>query len=84
MAPAAPETEASLPRWDLSRFGFETPHHEGIDAHLEKTKRMAENIYICGDFIHSQEDGVLSPRVILAAAHQANMVLRLAAGILDP
>ena len=46
MAPEAPEAETSLPRWDLSRFGFETPHHEGIDVHLDETKKLAEGFKV--------------------------------------
>jgi hypothetical protein len=42
MAPSAEAATASLPRWDLSRFGFETPHHEGVDAHLDETAKLAE------------------------------------------
>jgi len=42
-APAAPDAESSLPRWDLeSRFGFTSPFDENIDVHLEQTKSLAK------------------------------------------
>lgn len=42
MAPIAESTASSLPRWDLSRFGFATPHSEDIDSHLDETAKLAE------------------------------------------
>ena len=40
----APEAETStLPRWDLSRFGFDSPFSDGIDSHLAETRKLAEN-----------------------------------------
>jgi sulfur carrier protein ThiS adenylyltransferase len=55
-------------------------------SNLIRTQRLTTNIYVCGDFEHSpnDNDGLMAPRVILAAAHQANMVLRLIAGQTDP
>ncbi|KAL3801955.1 hypothetical protein HJC23_010299, partial [Cyclotella cryptica] len=42
MVPDAKADETSpLPRWDLSRFGFEHPHHEAIDKHLDETATLA-------------------------------------------
>jgi sulfur carrier protein ThiS adenylyltransferase len=47
-----------------------------------ETRRIAHNIYVCGDFEHEpdEQSGLMAPRVMLAAAHEANMVLRLIAG----
>ena len=44
-----------------------------------KTKRMSKNFYLVGDGVNVERDReiFLAPRVILAASHQANMVLRL-------
>ena len=43
------------------------------------TKRMFKNLYVCGDSIPPQQDGtgLMAPRVMICAGHQANMVLRL-------
>ena len=44
MAPEAETiTTSTLPRWDLSRFGFDSPFSDGIDSHLAETRKLAEN-----------------------------------------
>ena len=50
-----------------------------------KTKKITEHFYICGDFVSDIADGLglVSARVMLCAAHQANMVLRIVAGELE-
>jgi sulfur carrier protein ThiS adenylyltransferase len=55
-------------------------------ANMIQTKRIANNIYICGDFFteSNRETGLLSSRVMVTAAHQANMVLRIVAGNYKP
>jgi len=55
-------------------------------ANMIQTKRIANNIYICGDFFteSNRETGLLSSRVMVTAAHQANMVLRIVAGNFKP
>jgi sulfur carrier protein ThiS adenylyltransferase len=47
------------------------------------SKRLGENIYICGDFKTepTEKNGIMAPRVMLTAAHQANIVLRIIAGL---
>lgn len=42
-----------------------------------QTKRIAKNYYLCGDFVseNSKEMGLMAPRVMLCAAHQANCIL---------
>lgn len=54
-------------------------------SNLIKTKRRTKRLYICGDFESEAEigNGLMSPRVNICAAHQANMVLRLILGIED-
>jgi oligoendopeptidase F len=42
MAPEAVSTDVDLPRWDLTRFGFESPFSEEIDKHLEETKSLSK------------------------------------------
>jgi oligoendopeptidase F len=42
MAPEAFQTDVCLPRWDLTRFGFETPFSSQLDAHLEETKALSK------------------------------------------
>ena len=46
------------------------------------TRRMNARLYICGDN-HSEikpEQGLMAPRVLVCAAHQANMIVRLLLG----
>lgn len=51
-------------------------------ANALKTRRVSKNFYLCGDGVTEAEDGVclLPSRVMLCAAHQAHMVLRILAG----
>lgn len=44
------------------------------------TRRVLRNLYLCGDFESDMEEGVMAPRVMLCAAQQANMVMRLILG----
>ncbi|MBN2280762.1 MAG: sulfur carrier protein ThiS adenylyltransferase ThiF [Candidatus Marinimicrobia bacterium] len=48
-------------------------------ANSIQTKRIANNIYVCGDFFteSNASSGLLSSRVMVTAAHQANMVVRI-------
>lgn len=48
-------------------------------ANFISTKRISNNIYICGDFYSesNSSSGLLSTRVMVTAAHQANMVIRI-------
>lgn len=47
------------------------------------TKKINDNLYICGDGISGVEQGLclMAPRVGICAHHQANMALRLLLGI---
>lgn len=50
------------------------------------TRRVSRRFYLCGDGKSDVADGLglVSARVALCAAHQANMILRLIAGETDP
>lgn len=49
------------------------------------TRRLGENLYLCGDGHSAARPGwgLMAPRVAVCAGHQANMVLRLILGIKD-
>lgn len=52
----------------------------GFDSsNLIKTKKKMKNLYVCGDEKSDINNGIglMSPRVAICAAHQANMVIRL-------
>lgn len=54
-------------------------------ANAVKTRRVAKRFYLCGDEVSDVSGviGLVSPRVMLCAAHQAQMVLRILAGELE-
>ena len=47
-----------------------------------KTRKVMKRFYLCGDEVSDVEDtiGLVAPRVMLCAAHQAHTVLRILAG----
>ena len=47
-----------------------------------KTRKIGKRFYLCGDEVSDVEDtiGLVAPRVMLCAAHQAQTVLRILAG----
>ena len=49
------------------------------------TRRLSKKFYICGDGKSDISDGIglVSARVAVCAAHQANMILRIIAGFYD-
>ena len=51
-----------------------------------KTRRITDKFYLCGDGVSDVNDGIelLSSRVMLCAAHQAHMVLRILAEKFEP
>lgn len=55
-------------------------------ANSIKTRRVMERFYLCGDGVSDVADdiGLVAPRVMLCAAHQAQMVLRILSGNLEP
>ena len=55
-------------------------------ANSIKTRRAMERFYLCGDGVSDVSDdiGLVAPRVMLCAAHQAQMVLRILSGNLEP
>ena len=50
-----------------------------------KTRRIMKHCYLCGDEVSDVADtiGLVAPRVMLCAAHQAHTVLRILAGEYD-
>lgn len=51
-----------------------------------KTRRVTKRFYLCGDEVSDVADGMglVSARVMVCAAHQAHMVLRILAGEQEP
>lgn len=51
-------------------------------ANAVHTRKMTKHFYLCGDGVSGVENsiGLVSPRVMLCAAHQAHTVLRILAG----
>ena len=47
-----------------------------------ETRRITDRFYLCGDGVSDVEEtmGLVAPRVMLCAAHQAQTVLRILAG----
>ncbi|MDR1397621.1 MAG: sulfur carrier protein ThiS adenylyltransferase ThiF [Desulfarculales bacterium] len=48
-------------------------------ANLIRTRRLTSRLYLCGDEVSGAREGrgLMAPRVMICAGHQANMVLRL-------
>ena len=48
-------------------------------ANLIKTKKISEKFYLCGDFSSDVNDGIglVSSRVMVCAAHEANAIIRI-------
>lgn len=51
-------------------------------ANSIKTRKITKHFYLCGDEVSDVSDniGLVSSRVLICAAHQAHMILRLIAG----
>ena len=51
-------------------------------SNLIKTKKVMKNFYLCGDETSDIDSfgGLMAPRAMLCAAHEANMVIRLLVG----
>ena len=81
-----PEAKASIVNYVLSempeKYIVAASGMAGIEsANMIKTRRVSKRFYLCGDEISDASDGIslVSSRVMLCAAHQAHMVLRLIA-----
>lgn len=50
-----------------------------------RTRKITKRFYLCGDEVSDVKDGIglMAPRVMLCAAHQAQTVLRIIAGEMD-
>ena len=48
-----------------------------------KTRKITDKFYICGDEVSDVNDGIglVSSRVMICAAHQAHIILRILAGM---
>lgn len=55
-------------------------------ANSIRTRRLSERFYLCGDGVSDVSDGIglVSARVMVCAAHQAHMILRILSGELEP
>ena len=55
-------------------------------ANAIRTRRVTKRFYLCGDETSDVNDGIglVSARVMVCAAHQAHMVLRILAGEYEP
>ena len=55
-------------------------------ANAIRTRRVTDRFYLCGDGVSGVSDGLglVSSRVMLCAAHQAHMVLRILANACEP
>ena len=55
-------------------------------ANTIQTRRVMKHFYLCGDEVSDVEEeiGLVSSRVMLCAAHQAHMVLRILVNELEP
>ncbi len=82
----SPETKSEIVNGFLSEFDRPVVAASGISGYyssdLITTRRIMKNLYLVGDGICQEEtkDLFLSPRVNIAAQHQANMVVRLIMG----
>jgi len=54
-------------------------------ANRIQTRRITQRFYLCGDGVSDSSEmmGLTAPRVMVCAAHQAQMVIRIIAGELD-
>ena len=53
------------------------------DANSIQTRKVSKNFYLCGDGVSDVNDGVglVAPRVMACAAHEAQIVVRLICGL---
>ncbi|RLE22974.1 MAG: hypothetical protein DRJ08_03285 [Acidobacteria bacterium] len=47
-----------------------------------QTRRLTHNVILCGDLVSAAKpgEGLMAPRVMVAAGHQATVMLRILAG----
>ncbi len=74
-----------LEKNNRKRFLVSASGMGGIESsNLIETKKLGNNVFLCGDFSNDSSCGLMAPRVHLVAAHQANMVLRIIAENFTP
>lgn len=86
-----PEAKAMLVNGVLERFPEKhlvaASGMAGLDsANRIRTRRVAGRFYLCGDGVSDVADGMglVASRVMVCAAHQAHIVIRIIAGDLEP
>ena len=54
-------------------------------TNLIRTRRITDHFYLCGDGVSDVNDGMglVAPRVMACAAHEAHMILRILSGELE-
>jgi len=78
-----PQYKAILVNALLEKGGIKVVAASGMagfeSANEIKTRKIFKNLYVCGDFVPSAQEGIgfMAPRVGICAGHQANMALRL-------
>lgn len=80
-----PKSKATLVNYVLNHFDVPIVSASGIGGYLSsnniKSKRKNEQLYLVGDdFAAGDSYPMISPRVMIGASHQANMVVRLIQG----
>ena len=82
-----PVSKAMLVNILLSQDGKKVVAASGMagldDANEIKTKCIFKNLYVCGDFRTdvTESTGMMAPRVMICAGHQANTIIRLLLGL---
>lgn len=81
-----PESKAALTETILVHTDIPLVAASGMAGALSsntvQTKKVRDRFYLCGDYVTDSRNGngLMAPRVNIAAGHQANMVLRLILG----
>lgn len=64
---ASTNAKVCLPRWDLSRFGFESPFSDDVDKHLDETRDMSKTF-------REKYEGKLSSSSLLEAIKEFEQI----------
>lgn len=82
----APSKAMMVSTWRKNRPNHPIVAASGVAGYASsntvETRKMMDNVYIVGDLTSEAKvgQGLMAPRVVVAAGHQANMVLRLIMG----
>ena len=83
----SPEYKAVIVNALLEKGGTKVVAASGMagydSSNAIKTTRTFQDLYVCGDSVPAAPGGIglMAPRVMVCAAHQANMALRLLLGV---